>query len=445
MSGAGSLRLRLLGGGLLWLALALLAAGLFLSWQFRSHVTEDFDRALADQLSRLTAAIEVSAADGVRLGSVPMDPRFQEPYSGLYWQIHGPDSVLRSSRSLWDAELPVPRDTLQPGDLHRHTGPGPRGEPLVLLERVVRLPRRDAPLRLTVAQSAEALETAIARFDRTLLLALTGLGLALGTALLLQVRLGLAPLDRLRDALHRLREGDAERVEGVYPAEIAPAVDDLNAMLSRNETLIAGARRQAGDLAHALKTPLAVALGDLSETEGSAARALADMQRIIDHHTARARAAGGRIRVGLKTDLGPPLDRLAATLRTLHADRGLTLILDRPETLRAAVDPEDITEMIGVLLDNACKWANSRVRVTAAAEDGFLRLVVEDDGPGIPDADRSRALQPGTRLDETVAGSGLGLAIAADLAALYQGTLTLTRSPDLTGLKAALTLPLDAR
>jgi signal transduction histidine kinase len=440
----GSLRLRLLTGGLLWLGLALLAAGLFLSWQFRSHVTEDFDRALADQLARLTGALEITADGVVSLASIPVDPRFQEPYSGLYWQIHGAGEVLRSSRSLWDSELPLPADRLRPGELHRHTGPGPRGEPLVLLERVVRLEDRTEPVRLTVAQSAADLNAAIARFDRTLLTALTGLALALGAALLLQVRIGLRPLDRLRSALRRLRAGEADRVEGAFPAEIAPAVDDLNAMLARNETLIAGARRQAGDLAHALKTPLAVAIGGLSDRDESAARALADIQRIVDHHTARARAAGGRIRVGLKTDLVPRLDRLAETLRKLNASRGLSLTADRPDSLRAAVDPEDFTEMLGVLLDNACKWARSRVAVTAAAAHGRLTLRIEDDGPGIPAAERARALKPGVRLDETVAGSGLGLAIAADLAALYRGTLSLESSESLGGLAATLTLPLDA-
>lgn len=440
----GSLRLRLLGGGLLWLSLALLAAGLFLSWQFRHHVTADFDRALSDRMARLTAAVEGGGETGVRLASIPVDPRFQEPYSGLYWQIHGPTEVLRSSRSLWDSELPLPADRLRPGDLHRHTGPGPRCEPLVLLERVVRLPGRDGPVRLTVAQSSADLKAAIARFDRTLLVALAGLGLALGAALLLQVRLGLAPLDRLRHALHRLRTGEAERVDGAFPAEIAPAVADLNAMLARNETLIAGARRQAGDLAHALKTPLAVAIGGLEDRDESADRALGDIQRIVDHHTARARAAGGRIRVGLRTDLGPRLDRLTEALRRLNAARGLTLTLERPDSLRGAIDPEDFTEMAGVLLDNACKWARTRVAVTARVEGQRLLLRIEDDGPGIPDADRVKALQSGTRLDETVAGSGLGLAIATDLAALYQGTLILDRSARLGGLCAELTLPLEA-
>ncbi|MEQ8603114.1 MAG: sensor histidine kinase [Marivibrio sp.] len=436
----GSLRLRLLGGGALWLLLALAAAGLFLSWQFRSHVTHDFNATLAEHLDRLTAAIALDADGGVSVSETPVDPRFQEPYSGLYWQVGLGEDALVTSRSLWDQRLPLPPDALTPGEIHRHVGPGPAGQALVVLERSVRPQGAERTVRLSVARDRVALDRAIARFDRTLVLALVGLAAALGAALLLQVRVGLKPLDRLREALRRLRDGAADRVEGVYPAEIAPAVRDLNEMLARNERLIAGARRQAGDLAHALKTPLAVAFGGRQADDGSAKEALADMQRLIDHHTARARAAGGRTRVGLRTAIAPAAERLAAVMRRLSGERAVEISLDVPASLHAAIDPDDLNEILGVLLDNACKWAQARVRVSAAETPAGAALTVEDDGPGVPAAQRARVLKPGARLDERMAGSGLGLAIADDLISLYGGTLALGDSP-LGGLAVTARLP----
>lgn len=437
---SGSLRLRLMLGGAAWILLALLAAGVFLSWQFRASATTEFDRALAAQLERLTAALVVAPSGAVGLSEAPVDPRFQEPYSGLYWQIGRADAVLRSSRSLWDARLPLPDDELRPGEVHRHTGPGPNGEPLVLMEQVVRVPGRPGGLRLTVARDARELEAAIARFDRTLAVALGGLALALGLALHLQVRVGLRPLARLRRALGRLGAGEATRVEGRYPSEVAPAVADLNAMLARNETLIAGARRQAGDLAHALKTPLAVAATGVRSDDEEAVRALEQMRRLIDHHTARARAVGGRTRVGLKTPLAPLLQRLAQALGRLHQDRGLSIAVQAPEGVAVAADPDDLNELLGALLDNACKWAAGQVRLSAAVEDGSVRIEIADDGPGVPQAARARVREAGQRLDESAPGTGLGLAVAGDLIALYGGAMRLADS-DLGGLSVTVTLP----
>lgn len=437
----GSLRWRLLAGGLIWLVIALAAAGLFLNWQFRSHVTEDFDSALLDRLERLTATLIVTPDGELGLTETPVDPRFREVYSGLYWQVARGGETILSSRSLWDATLPLPDDTLAPGEVHRYTGIGPREEALVLLERLVRLRGQEGAIRLTVAQTTADLERAIRRFNQALLAALAGLALALGAAVFLQVQVGLAPLARLRRALFRLREGGADRVEGGFPAEIAPALDDLNAMLARNNRLIAGARRQAGDLAHALKTPLAVALGGSSAEDDETRKALMQMQRIIDHHTARARAVGGRTRVGLRTDLAPRIRQLADTLRRLSGDRGPRIALDIPDVLQASIDPEDFTEILGALLENACKWASGQVSVQAAVEDGSIALRIDDDGPGIPDERHADVMEVGGRLDESKPGTGLGLSIARDLSALYGGDVCLSRSGDLGGLRVDLTLP----
>lgn len=440
--GPASLKTRLILGGLVWLALALAAAGAFLSWQFRQYAQGEFDARLSGHLDRLTAAIEIDATGQVALSTPLIDPRFQAIYSGLYWQVGEGVAARLTSRSLWDGTLPIPDDTLEPGTVHRHEAAGPDGAPVVIMERLVAAPGYPRPLRLTVASDVAALRAAVERFDTVLALALLALGTALGAAMVLQVATGLAPLRRLRRALRDLRDGRAARVDGGLPEEIAPAIDDLNAMLERNETLIARARRQAGDLAHALKTPLAVALGSLEEGEktATARQALADVARILERRTAEARAAGGRIRVGVHAVPRQAAEQLSKTIAALYRDRDLAIEIDVGPALRVAVDPDDLREMLGNLMDNAGKWARRRIRVSARLDGATATVSVEDDGPGIPPEMRREALAPGRRLDESRPGSGLGLAIAGDLAALYGGAVALDRAA-LGGLAARLTLP----
>jgi signal transduction histidine kinase len=472
MSGARprSLRWRLLAATLAAAAAALALAGVVLAGLLRAEVLRQFDAALTAQLDQVTARLEFDAEGRPQLEAATLsDPRWSRPYSGLYWQVDGRGpreqaAVLRS-RSLWDAALTAPADELPAAAVHVHEIPGPKGARLRLVERTVRAPvghqAADEPAwRLLVAADLGETQAAIARFNSVLAASLAVLLALLGGTAWWQVRVGLAPLGRLRLALARLREGQAARLEGRFPAEVQGLVDDFNAVLARNTAVVERARTQAGNLAHALKTPLATLL-QAAEAAPTRPQALAALpltvreqvvlaRRHVDWHLARARAAAAQGLPGTRTEAVPVLEGLARAMRRLHAARGLEITVDGAGAGAGpafAGESQDLHEMLGNLMDNACQWARTRVEVHAGAvADGAatrgprLHIVIDDDGPGIPEAQRAQALARGGRLDESTPGSGLGLAIVQELAALYGGRLGLQASP-WGGLRAVLELP----
>ncbi len=467
-----SLRWRLLLGTLAGLVLALVAAGFALSGLFADQAQRQFRSHLQLQLDQLTAAFEVDATGQPSLGSTLADPRWQQPYGGLYWQVDAPgrQGLLRS-RSLWDSLLRLPGDGLPSGQTHEHRLSGPAGQPVLVLERQViwsagpspspspavgarstgQLPAAEAApgsWRLIVAQDLRELEAAQRRFDLTLAASLAVLGLALAAATGAQLALGLAPLRRLQRAVQQVRVGAAQRLEGEFPAELHPLVQDFNGVLLQNEQVVLRARQTAGNLAHAIKTPLTV-------LANAAAQPRADLHTFatlvdeqvrsaraqVEWHLARARIGGSGV-PGLRSPVAPVLEGLLRVMRKVHAGRELRFDCDwEPDTLAFAGESQDLHEMLGNLLDNACKWAHDRVAVHAHAEGRRLLVTVDDDGPGLGAAERERVFERGTRADERQPGSGLGLAIVREVAQLYQGQVRLEASA-LGGLRASLELPL---
>jgi signal transduction histidine kinase len=448
----GSLSFRLVAGAVLWIALALLVAGVLLTRIFAGHLEDQFARRQEALLNQLAANLEVGTEEALTLTQGLSPPQFETPYSGHYWQVQAPDgAVLLRSRSLWDGALDLPADTLLDGQVHRHRLTGPDGAAVIAFERAVRLPEREARLRLAVARDAAVLDDAVWEFERVLALSLGVLGLGLIAAAAGQVAGGLRPLARLRRALADVRAGRAQRLEGTYPAEIQPLVDDLNAVLKRNAAIVERARTQAGNLAHGLKTPLSVLSNEAHTLEQAGQGAFAEriaeqtraMQRQVDYHLARARAAAAVDVPGSRADVQAVLDRLARTMPKLHAGKALEVRAEAEGAPAFRGDRQDLEEMLGNLADNACKWARGEVRLSArpaADRAGWLQIAVEDDGPGLPADQRRAVFDRGRRLDTEVAGSGLGLAIVAELAGLYGGTVELTDS-GLGGLRAELTLP----
>lgn len=450
----GSLRWRLLGATLVTLTLALTGAYVWLARQFHDHGLRQFDTGLTQQLDQLTArlVIDVQGRPWIDPRSLS-DPRWDRPYAGLYWQLDRLDAdgrtragVLRS-RSLWDATLVLEVDALADGERHFHALPGPRGESLRVVEHALRLADPDpGRWRLMVAGDTREVQEAVARFQGGLAASLGGLGLLLALAAWAQVAVGLAPLNALQRALQRLREGQTSRLEGRFPHELQPLVDDLNGVLDRHAEGLARARTQAGNLAHALKTPLAV-LGRAAQQAPDAtwaagvAEQVEAAQRQVRWHLARARAAATPHLPGQRTPLLPLLDGLLRVMNKLHAERHLRLDVELPAAeLAFAGEAQDLQEMVGNLLDNACRSARTEVRIMARRDGSWLHLRVSDDGPGIAPEQRHAARQRGVRLDESLPGSGLGLAIVEELATLYGGHLALQgREP--TGLCAVLTLP----
>ena len=453
-----SLRWRFLGMTLLTLAVALAGAGWSLARLFREHASVQFDARLRVQLDQLTAAFEPDGGSSTRLKSPLSDPRWQTPYSGLYWQIERIGSppgdpvapaALRS-RSLWDFELQLPVDGLRVQDLHSHRLAGPAGQPLRALERRVQFDDQGQPWRLVVAADESTLDAAVADFSGQLVLFLAILAAALLLAAWLQLTLGLRPLRTLQDSLKAVREGRAQRLQGAYPAEVEPLAQGFNRVLDQNEQVVARARQLAGNLAHAIKTPLAV-MANLADDDGMDRAVLArqlreqvgQIRQQVDWHLHRARSGRAGL-PGLQAAVQPVVEGLARVMRKVHADRegspALVLeVLPIPAGLCFAGEEQDLQEMVGNLLDNACKWARSRVRVQAAAGQGILTIVIEDDGQGLSAQQRQAVFERGVRADERTPGSGLGLAIVRETAGLYQGSVALEPS-ELGGLRAELRL-----
>jgi len=446
----GSLRFRLLLGTLFWITATTLVAGWGLGNMFRQHVELQFHAELKTHLDQLTAQLALDGQGRPTLAMPLSDPRLNKPFAGLYWQIDrlaGPGlpatPAVTRSRSLWDQVLRVPADSPASGDVHQHRIAGPQGEMLGMVERSVRI---DAlPLRLIVAADEGLMIEPVAHFNKELWLALGVLGLGLALAALVQVFVGLAPLQTLRAALGRVRSGDVQRMEGTFPAEIMPLVEEFNTVLAHNAEVVERARTQAGNLAHALKTPLSVLANAADGKDDSLARLVAAQvemaRRQVDYHLARAQAAAAVRLPGARTPLGPIVDGLVRTMRRIHAGRDLELVVQPiAASLAFRGEAQDLQEMLGNLLDNACKWASHRVEIGAAIEQDQLVIRVDDDGKGIAAAQREAMLRRGVRADQQVPGSGLGLAIVDDLARMYGGQVLLAGSP-LSGLRAVLTLP----
>ncbi|MGN6516302.1 MAG: ATP-binding protein [Rhizomicrobium sp.] len=449
-----SLQARLIAAAAVWTILGLVAGAFVLSNAFRMSVESDFDARLKFDLDGMIAAAEPGPAGQVSLRGRFTDPRFERVYSGWYWQI-APEAknagAPQISRSLWDHTIRV-TDAVTRGGVQWGHAFGPENQHLRVVSQHVEFPVLSTPspkdtrsYRFLVAGNSAQIETEVARFNGTLLWSFAILGAGLILAILIQVRIGLVPLRRLRIALARIRDGRARKLDGEFPAELAPLAKELNGLIEHNAEVVARARTHVSNLAHFLKTPLTVISSEASAHPGALAdtvtRQVTTMRRQVDHYLARARAAGAVNALGTRTEVAPVLDDLARVLRRIHGERAISITAVCEPRLCFRGERQDLEEMAGNLMDNACKWAHSQVQVTARAlERGRLEIVIGDDGAGLSDEDRARVGERGERLDTTVPGTGLGLAIARDIAKLYGGSLDLARSP-LGGLEAKLVLP----
>ena len=450
-----SLAFRLIAAAAVWTLLALLAGGVVLSNAFRSSVQGDFDAELQGDLDSL-----VAAAGHDRSGKIELAPRylgaaFQRAYSGSYWQIvpvGGGETLI--SHSLLDRTLSFSdSEPVKDGLIWGHAV-GPEQQHLRMLSRRIEFPITataqpddSRAYLLFVAGDMRQLDRRIAEFNGTLIWSFVILGLGLVAAVFIQVRVGLQPLRKVTLALQRIRDGTARRLEGTFPAEIEPLALELNSLIEHSAEVVGRARSYVSNLAHFLKTPLTVLSSEASANPGALAdavsRQVASMRRQVDHYLALARAAGALDVLGNRTLVAPVLDDLARVLRRIHAESALTIDVQCSPTLAFRGERQDLEEMAGNLIDNACKWAQGRVQVSAESGGPTFHLLVQDNGPGLTPQERAHVGERGERLDESVPGSGLGLAIVRDIAKLYGGSLALDTSP-LGGLRACLTLPATA-
>lgn len=441
---ANSLAFRLLVGAAVWSVVALAVGGLILSSLFRVHVEESFDARLALLLDSLAAGVKVADDGSLELVRAPAESLFETPLSGWYWQVGDTSGPQLRSRSLWD-------QTLQPASGERsklalgyRNATGPAAETLRIATRPITLPGSPTTYDFEIAGDQGESRAAIRRFNVLLAWSLGIMGLGLVAAMLIQVHFGLRPLRQIRTALAQIRLGRASRLETDFPAEIAPLAAEINTLLEHNTEIVERARTHVGNLAHALKTPLSVLTNEADSSEGELAgqvgRQTELMRRQVEHHLGRARAAATAAVLGARTEIRPIARDLARTLERINRDRAIQITVDCAEALAFRGEQQDLEEMIGNLMENGVKWANSQVRLVAEQSGDRVGLTIEDDGPGLPATMRDEVMQRGTRLDEEIGGSGLGLAIVRDVARLYGGDVTLDRSP-LGGLAARLVLP----
>jgi signal transduction histidine kinase len=416
-------------------------------------VESSFDRRLSVYLRTLVADVAAPEQSSDRGTPTLGEPLFELPLSGWYWQITALDigkPEVRSSRSLWDTGLPRLRDedaTTSPDGARHGYAVGPEEQRLRLLERTVDL-GEDGRYLIVVAGDPQEIDDAVRSFDRALLATFGTLAAVLLVITMFQVRFGLAPLKRISEALAAIRAGTAERLEGRFPVEIAPLARETNALIDANREIVERARTHVGNLAHALKTPLSVVVNEAAGRDDPLAVKVTEQAHImrdqIARHLERARLAAGLKVVASVTSVVPVVAALTRTMEKIHQGRGIAIDLDAPADVRFRGERQDLEEMVGNLVDNACKWAQMRVSVEVVAErrDGIaaVRIIIDDDGPGLSPAQRDQVARRGRRLDETKPGSGLGLSIVQELAALYGGNLQLGNTP-IGGLRAELVLP----
>ncbi|MBD9638731.1 sensor histidine kinase [Ensifer sp. ENS07] len=414
-----------------------LAAAFFALVQiFAESYSTRIQNELTGHINRLAAVIRFSADGKVQVPENPPDNRFLLPYGGLYWQIDDPvGKVELRSASLFDYALPLPQEAHPVGIMHQYRLAGPEGKDVLVQERVLLLvaPEGKRPLRIAAALNADEVDNARAAFALDILPYVGVLAVLLVLMSIIQLWIGLRPLDRIGRDLEAVRDRRVGCLAGPYPLEVQPLVDRLNRLLETQAAAVENARGRASDLAHGLKTPLTVltnnALTLREKGEGEIADELdhlADtMLSHVEHELARARLTPSADQRSGDADVARIVNETIRMLQHTEAGERLSWEPDLQEDLTAPIDPHDFRELVGNLLENASKWARSRVAVTAVRRDGFIRLVVEDDGPGVSPQRLPDLLRRGVRLDRLKPGSGLGLAIVSEIANVYNLALTL--------------------
>ena len=458
-----SLVARLVRSAILWAVPFLLIAALTILWFYRSSTLRLFDDPLDATVTSLIASANsnLDSEDSDQIISLvrqPLDPRYQQALSGRYWligQIYRDGRVvpIKASRSMAGETLQLtPSDADQlfenPGETLRSKTVGPDMEPLRLSANIAFLPGLDdTPLVMIVGADNRPASRAIFKFVLLslglMLLAITGVI----TAVYMQVSVGLKPLFNLRDQVVDVKEGREVRLSGNYPREIYPLANELNGLIDHNSDVVKRARTHVSNLAHALKTPIAVLQNESQQQKTPLSnvvkRQTEMMKNQVDHHLQRARAAATGQTLGKLTPVPDIIEALARTMPRIYREKNVELSLDIQDDLVFRGEKRDLDEMLGNLIDNAFKWTRDAVSITAKdsiTDTAMLDIIVTDNGPGIKPSDFAKALQRGVRLDEATPGTGFGLAIIDDLARAYKGQLTLGESQR-GGLSVKLSLP----
>lgn len=433
-----SIRFRLLVSTVISVVMSLLVAGFGIVTLFENHVERRIKSELETYLNQITAGFVSTIDDQIEFNRRLADVRFDQPLSGLYWQIQ--DETLQTmvrSRSLWDFVIELPKDELKLGSVHDHELEGPNGQVLLVRERqIIASPnKKDHRLRLAVAIDRRNLVESRESFKSDLVPYLLLLASILFFAGWLQVRVGLNPLDGIRRGVMAIRTGGKQRLQERYPDEVNPLVEEINELLEGQEKAIDRARAWTADLAHGLKTPLAVLTADSERLRSAGNTEVADdldqlaqtMKRRIDRELIRARVRSGATTKKACANVTKVISQVVGTLKRIPMGAELNWVVSSTEDLYVSMLPDDLTELIGNVLENASKWATQTVSITINKEEA-ITVLVEDDGPGVTEENLYSLGRRGVRLDEKIHGSGLGLAIAIDLVEAYQGSIRFHKS-----------------
>lgn len=450
-----SLSRRMLIGAVVWSLIAVVGGIIAMTISYRAQTMRLLEQELDSTLITLPRALEVLPDGRVvdQEDKLPTDVRYDLPLSGRYWamiavQEDGSFGADIRSQSLWDGPLPIQREQARtalddPGTTKYGNARGPADERLRVAAKAITIPNRETPILLLSAADREATDEGANQLRLLLLITMTFLAGGTLIALWVGIRLALLPFKRVQLHIAQIREGTRQKLDGEYPIEVLPLTDELNKLLENNRAIVERAQTHVGNLAHALKTPLAVlrneARGETS-LDDVVRRQTETMRANVDHYLKRAQAAARAEALGVRTELKPVVDALARLMNRLYADSNVAVTSHIGSGLYLRVEQQDLEEILGNILENACKWTKSRVEVSAeAGENGRMLIHVDDNGDGLTPEEMADAVKRGVRLDETAPGTGLGLSIVADIAEMNGGGLSLSESP-LGGLRATIAL-----
>lgn len=459
LSQKGSLVRRMVMTALVTSTVLLLIGALALTLIFRQTVLSDMDVRLDADGVFLSVSLVRNESGELTMTRDPPDARFEQFLSGRYWQIDEIDTndqrvMALSSRSLAGetivmSEALIDRALSNPGESIDGEARGPDSEPLRVSTRALYLEDDASPVLITSAEDSRPAARRIRNFAIVAASLFTGFAVFLVGGILLQVRVGLEPVLRIGRAVGDVRDGTTERVTGEYPAELIPLAGELNALLDHSREVVERSRTHVGNLAHALKTPITVLSNEARTNDGPLAdlvtRQAESMSAQVEHHLRRARAAANARAIGARTPVEDVIQDLTRMLSRIHSRDGITIETEIEADLIFRGERQDFEDIAGNLVENACKWAQSSVRVeTRSLSETEFELTVSDDGPGISEEAREEAMSRGGRLDEQAPGTGLGLAIVSDLTRAYEGELSLAKA-ELGGLEVKLRLPRSRR
>jgi len=438
-----SLTVHIISLSIVWIAATLLMTALILNYLYQDHIEEHYDAHVFTHLEELIAAIEADPDGEVQMYGQPTDPRFYRPNSGWYWEVRQSGKIVAKSPSLGESMLDL--SGLVINENHEvQTIYGPMRE--LLRARVIEVtyPAGAGALLFVATAPKDQIVHDVREFFVHILTSFLVLGIGLSLAVVIQVRLALRPLKAIRSEISDVKEGKSNRLSQEFPNDIQPLVDEFNYLLDHNEQLLKRARNQLGDLAHAVKNPLTVIRNEARSMTSERGQIILDQSHVmassIDHCLSRARIYGKKDMIGYRTGVRAVVDDLVYAVERIYHDRGIEIQVSSAGGCCFRGEAQDIEEMAGNLIDNACKWAKSQIVIQCKTNKDRLLLSVEDDGPGIPEENLELVMYRGHKLDETISGYGQGLGIVNDIADLYGGSLNLGRS-SLGGLRAELDLP----